>query len=220
MGDSLTLNILGREITAEIANTRRVDWSNLDINFVLIFAPGTLEGAPQTHIATAYVSDAGEDGLERAVGEAFANVSIIRVREALDTIKDILTKIGLAVRLTAIVTLVAGGLVLAGAFAANQQRRIYDSVIFKVLGATRRDVARAFGLEYAILGLATGVVSIGIGSLAAWAVLTQLMRASYEATPATAVLTVLGGIAITLLFGFASTWRALGQKAQPVLRTE
>ncbi|MBV8535933.1 MAG: ABC transporter permease, partial [Alphaproteobacteria bacterium] len=100
VGDTLTVNVLGREITATIANLRDVDWGALNINFVLVFAPGTLEGAPQTHIATAQVASGQEDAVERAVTERFPNVSTIRVKEALALIDQMLGEIGTAARVT------------------------------------------------------------------------------------------------------------------------
>jgi putative ABC transport system permease protein len=220
VGDTLTLNVLGREITARIANLRAIDWTTLGINFVLVFAPGTLESAPQTHIATAHVAAEVEDALERAVTDRFANVSAIRVRQALDAVAAILAQIGLAVRLTSAVTLLAGALVLAGAMAASHQRRVYDAVVLKVLGATRLDIAKAYLIEHALLGAATGLIAGAVGSAVGWAVLTQLMNADFQAAPGTVVLVTGLGIFITMALGFLGTWRALGQKPAQVLRTE
>ena len=83
VGDTLTVNLLGREITATIANLRSIDWERLGINFVMVFAPGTLEHAPQTHLAAVYLPPAEEEDLARAVTERFPNISAIHVREAL-----------------------------------------------------------------------------------------------------------------------------------------
>jgi putative ABC transport system permease protein len=137
IGDTLTVNLLGREITATIANLRSIDWERLGINFVMVFAPGTLEHAPQTHLAAVYLPLAEEEDLARAVTERFPNISAIHVREALDALNRIVGMIGSAVRLTALVTVGAGALVLGGAVAAGHRRRVYDAVVLKVLGATR-----------------------------------------------------------------------------------
>ncbi len=59
VGDTITVNVLGRNMTAQIANLRAVDWQNLGINFVLVFSPGTFSGAPHTHIATLTFADGG-----------------------------------------------------------------------------------------------------------------------------------------------------------------
>lgn len=175
-GDRIGINVLGRAIEAEIAVVRRIDYSRMQINFALVFSPGALEGAPQTFIATVRCPPQKEAALQRAVLAGFSNITTVRVKEALDTITDLIGRIGTAVRATAAVTILAGTLVLAGAMAAGHRRRAYDAVVLKVLGATRGDVGRAFLFEYGLLGLITGVVATAVGTLAAWAVLTQVMN--------------------------------------------
>jgi putative ABC transport system permease protein len=145
---------------------------------------------------------------------------MIGVRDALTTVDSLIGEIGLAVRLTAAVALVAGTLVLAGAIAAGERRRVYDSVVLKVLGATRSAVVRAFLMEHGVLGLMAAVIAIALGSAAAWAVVVPVMdlhwRFSAEAALGVAVIAAI----ITLAFGLAGTWRALGQRAAPLLRNE
>ena len=220
IGDTLTVNVLGREIQGTIANLREIDWQTLGINFVMIFSPGILEGAPRTHIATVYSAPAAEGPLERDVTDRFANVSAVRVRDTLESINRIVDNIGRAVRLTASITLVAGTLVLAGAIAAGHRRRVYDAVVLKVLGATRRNALTAFALEYGLLGLATAVIAGVLGTIAAWAVLRWIMEADWTFIPNAVIIAALGSLAVTLAFGFAGTWHAMGQKAAPLLRNE
>jgi len=220
VGDTLTFNILGREITAEIASLREIDWRSLRFDFAVIFAPGALEGAPHTHIAAVHAPASEEAAIEKAVSDGFSNVSAIRVREALEAVSQILAGIGTAVRSTASVTLLAGALVLSGAVAAARRRRIYDAVVFKVLGATRGRVLKAFLLEYGLLGLCTGLIATVIGAITAWAVMVFLMESDWTFFPGGVAMTVLACLAVTLAIGFAGTWRALGQKAAPHLRNE
>ena len=219
-GDSLTINILGRNVEVTIANLREIDWASLSMNFVMIFSPGLLERAPQSHIATVKAERETEDALEIAVTDRFINVSSIRVKEALEQVGALIGQIAVAVRAIAAVALVAGVLVLAGAVAAGHHRRVYDSVVLKVLGATRRTVGQAFLLEYGLLGLVTAAIAAAIGTLAAFLVLTEIMRADFVFLPGAVITTALLATAITVGFGFAGTWRALGQKAAPLLRNE
>jgi putative ABC transport system permease protein len=219
-GDQLSINILGRNVDVTIANLREVDWSSLSINFVMIFSPGMLEQAPQSHIATVKADPVAEDALEIAVTDRFVNVSSIRVKEALEQVGELIAQIAIAVRAIAAVALVAGVLVLAGAVAAGHHRRVYDSVVLKVLGATRRSIAQAFLLEYGLLGLVTATIASVIGTVAAWLVLTEVMRADFVFLPQAVLSTALIATAITVGFGFVGTWRALGQKAAPLLRNE
>jgi putative ABC transport system permease protein len=220
VGDTLSVNLLGREITAVIANLRSIDWRRLGINFTLVFAPGTIEGAPQTHLAAVWMSPAEEEALVRAVTERFPNVSAIHVREALATVDRILDMIDDAVQLSALVTLAAGMLVLGGAIAAGHHRRVYDAVVLKVLGATRGAIASAFLIEHGLLGALSALVACALGTLAAYFLVTRLIKIDWVFLPAPLLWTVGLAILLTLVFGFAGTWRALGAKAAPYLRYE
>jgi len=220
IGDTLAVNVLGREVTAEVASLRAIEWTSLGINYVIVFAPGTLEAAPQTHIATARATPAVEDALERAVTDRFPNVSAIRVKDALDAIARILGQIAIAMRVTAAITVIAGTLVLAGAVAAGHRRRVYDAVVLKVLGATRGDFGRVFVVEYGLLGLATAAIAALIGSIAAYLLLTRVMRADWVFLPGAVLAITLLATILTLVIGFAGTWKALGAKAAPLLRNE
>ena len=219
-GDRLTINVLGRDAEVEIANLRVIDWETLGINFVLVFSPGFLEAAPQTQIATVKATPAAETAIEQAVTERFANITAIRVRDALETVAQLIGHMATALRLTAAVGLAAGVMVLAGAVAAGHERRVYDAVVLKVLGARRRTLARAFLVEYGLLGLVTAVIAAAIGTLAAYYVMTDLMELGFTFLPGTAAATACLGVLVALLLGFWGTWRALAQKSAPLLRND
>jgi putative ABC transport system permease protein len=172
------------------------------------------------HIAVVHADETAEDNLERQVTDRFANVTSIRVRAALETVGDLVRNVGTAVRLTALITLVAGTLVLAGAIAAGHRRRIYDSVVLKVLGATRGDIVAAYVLEYGLLGLVTAIIAALVGTVTGWAVVTWLLRISWSFEPMAVAITTVLATAITIVAGLIETWRALGQKAAPWLRNE
>lgn len=220
IGDTLTVNVLGRDITAEITSLRKIDWRTLRFDFAIIFAPGSLEGAPHTHIAAIKVPTATETDMERLVAEQFPNISTIRVRDALDAANLIIKGIGTAIAATASITVLAGIIVLAGTIAAARSRRVYDSVVFKVLGATRRQILGAFLLEYGLLGLFTGIVGALVGTLISWAVVVQIMGMQWVFLPLEAAVTVMIAMVFTTLAGFFGTWRALGERAGQHLRNE
>ena len=220
IGDSLTVNILGRDVTARIGSRREVDWSTLDLNFALIFSPGILENAPQTNIASIHVRPDDEEAAFRRITGQFPNVSAISTREVMKNVSRTLDRIGIAFRSMAAIALLAGFLVLAGAVSADQHRRIQDAVIFKVCGATRFDILGAFAAEFLILGAVAGCISAVVGSLAALGIVTGLMKMSFTLHPAAVIITILLGIALTLLLGLLGTWKALGQKPSTYLRGE
>jgi putative ABC transport system permease protein len=220
VGDTITVNVLGRSFTGSIANFREFEWSSLTINFVMVFSPGILEGAPQTHIATARIPTDAELGLQKTVTERFPNVSSIRVKEALETVNQILGAVADAVRICAAVTLLAGVLVLGGAVVAGHHRRVYDAIVLKVVGARRGQILRAYLIEYGLLGLATAVLAAILGSIIAFVFITLVMEGDWRLAPVTILATALIGVGITLLIGLGGTWRALGQRPAPHLRNE
>ena len=220
LGDSISINVLGRTFTAEVASLRRVDWTAFDINFVVIFSPGVLEGAPQTQLATAHATPEAEPVLERAVTARFANITAIPIRAIIEALDELMGRIGVAIQAVAGLTVAAGLLVLAGATAAGHERRVHDAVVFKVLGARRGDLLRAFLAEHILLGCAIAGLAIGIGTLAAWAFVTQVLELQWRFLPDYVAVTAAACITVTLVLGFASTWRALGRKAAPLLRVE
>lgn len=219
-GDKLTINVLGRDLEVTIANLRSVRWQELRIAFVMIFSPGLLESAPATHIATVEVDPAHEAALEQLVTDKFPSVSAIRVREALASFSSLLDNVATAIGGIGAIGVLAGLLVLAGAMAAEARQRRYEAVVLKVLGAKRAVIARTFLLEYGALGLVTATIAMALGSLAAWIVVTRVMEMPFLWAAPPLVATAAAGVAITLLFGFLGTWRALGQSAAPFLRNE
>jgi putative ABC transport system permease protein len=220
IGDTITVNVLGREITGTIRNLREIDWSNLSINFVMVFSPGMMSGAPQTHIATLHVAPEQEGPLISLLAKDFPNVSAVRVRDAIASAAEILRSVGAAVRAAAGVALAAGVLVLAGAMAAGQQRRIYESVLLKMLGGRRRDIAQSFLWEFALLALSAAAIALVIGSIGAWFFLRRMMETEFVFSPSAALGAVALSLALALVIGFAASWRALGAKAAPFLRNE
>ena len=221
LGDTITLNVLGREITATIGNLRHIDWATLGMNFVFVFAPGTLEAAPHSVISAVYAEEGeAEEAVQRAVTDAFPNVSAIRVKDALDNASRILEAVAMAVRTTASVTLLAGVFVLAGAVATGQHRRIHDAVILKVLGATRRRVVLSYLAEYTILGILTAIVAGLVGTIIGRFVVTELMRSDFVISATAIIMTAAISLICTVGFGLFGTWRALGMKAAPLLRNE
>jgi putative ABC transport system permease protein len=222
VGDALTVNVFGRDIPATVANLRQAQWQSFAMNYVLVYSPNTLARAPQTHLVTLSLPEGDspeeEARILKAVTSTYPTVSALRVKEVLDRIDDLLGQIVWAILAASSVTLTSAALVLAGSLAAAQHRRLYEAVVLKTLGATRRQLMATFGLEYLLLGIATAVFGIFAGSLAAWFVLTRLMQSSFVLLPGVALGTASLAVAVTLGLGLLGTWRVLGAKAAPVLR--
>ncbi|MBV8565074.1 MAG: FtsX-like permease family protein [Methylobacteriaceae bacterium] len=223
LGDKVTVNVLGRNILATIANLRDVNWRTFGINFVMVFSPNTFAGAPHTDLATLTfprgADPAKELALVKEVATAFPTVTSVRVRDALDAVNTIVTELALAIRGAASVALGASMLVLAGALAAGQRARIYDAVVLKTLGATRARLLAAFVMEYGLIGLATAVFGVLAGGAAAYFVVTRLMQLDFVFLWGPALVAAGAALTLTIGLGLVGTWRVLGQKPAAHLRS-
>jgi putative ABC transport system permease protein len=128
--------------------------------------------------------------------------------------------IGAAVQAAALFAVAAGALVLGGAIAAGQHRRVYDAVVLKVLGATRGAIIGAYLLENGLLGALSAVVAATLGTLAAYLVVTRLLETDWLFLPFPLLWTVAAATVLALALGFAGTWRALAAKPARHLRNE
>ncbi len=218
IGDDISVSVLGVEVTARIASTRKIDWQSLGFNFAILFAPGTLEAAPHSWMATLAVRPDQERAVQAGIGRAFPTASVVRVKDVIGQVGDLLRQLSAAIRAAASVTVAAGIAVLVGALAAGARARTYDAVLLKLLGATRGQVARATLAEYGLLALMVSGVALLLGGMAGWYTVTQVFKLEWQPDWGPVVATVLAGGAITVLLGLAGSWRALSARPNTVLR--
>ena len=209
IGDNVRANVLGRDIDFRVANTRHVDWRGMAINFTLVASPGLLEHAPHMHIATVRDPAAGDADLLRAVTDALPNVTGIRVADLLATVAEIVGKLATSLAAAGAVTLASGALVLAGAVAAGQRRRVQDGVILKTLGATQAQIRAAWLVEFGLIGGTAGCIAAMLGSAASWAMMRFALHAPWSLMPLTLCAVIAGCMGLMLIFGLFATEAAL-----------
>ena len=219
VGDTLTFNVLGRDLKATVANARAINWRSMSINFVFMFSPGLIEAAPHAYLATVEMDAADEGPSLKTIVGRFPNITAVSVKDAIEAVSELVSKLMIAIRAGGGVAVFTGALVLGGAIAAGRRARIYDAVVLKTFGATRRRLLVAYLVEFGVLGLVTGAFAALAGSAAAALVLTQAMEAEFVLMPGVIAQVLAIGLAATLLVGFLGTWRALGQKAARILRS-
>ena len=219
IGDTITTNILGRDITATIANFREVSFEDAGIGFIMSMNPSALQGAPHSWISTVYSEPEAEAAILRDLATAYPNITAIRVRDAIDQVVQLLGGISAATRYGALATLLTGFLVLIGAAAAGERARTYEAAVLKTLGASRGTILRSFALRSALLGLAASIVALTAGIAGGWAVSTFIMETDYNPIWTSAGTIIFGGMATTLIAGLAFAWRPLSAKPAQVLRS-
>lgn len=220
LGDTIRVNVLGRDIDLRVGSLRDIAWQSLSLNFTLVASPGLLAHAPHTHIATVRVADADQGALLRAVTDALPNVTGIRVQDVLAAIAALLDQVAAALTATGSLTLIAGALVLVGAVAAGQRRRTREAIILRMLGASRRQIRTAWLVEFGSMGLAAGLIAALVGTLTSYGVVHYLMHFDWTFLPGRLAATLIASLAMMLVFGYAGTATALRAKPAPMLRNE
>lgn len=218
LGDSITVNILGRDLTATVTSFRQVDFETAGIGFVMAMNPAALAGAPHSWIATVYAEEQAEAAILRDLAGAYPNITAIRIRDAVDRVAEVVAGIATATRVGAAVTLATGFLVLIGAAAAGERARTYESALVKVLGGTRRRILWSFALRAILLGAAAGIVALAAGILGGWAVSVFVMETDFAVVWPSAIAIVTGGAGISLAAGLAFALRPLAARPAQVLR--
>ena len=218
IGTQLTVNILGRDIVAEVASFREVTFETAGIGFVMLMDPAALAAAPHTHIATVYAEPEAEAAILRDLAAEYPNITAIRVKDAIARVSEVLDGLAAAIRYGASMTLLTGFVVLIGAAAAGEGARVYEAAVLKTLGASRATILTSFALRSGLMGAAAGLVALAAGCLGAWAVVTFVMESSYDVAWGNAVGVVAGGIAATLAAGLLFAWRPLAARPARVLR--
>jgi len=217
LGDTITVNILGRDIEAELTSLRDVDFSDAGMGFVMMMNPAALAGAPHTSIATVYSGQ--DETLLRDLGRTYPNITAIRVGDAIARVTEALDAIANATRAAAAIALLTGIVVLIGTAATGERARVQEAAILKVLGATRGRILASFAMRSALMGAAAGLVAVLVGAVAGWAVMTFVMDTAFVFAPMSALVIIGGGIGATLLTGLVFAWRPLSSRPASVLRS-
>jgi putative ABC transport system permease protein len=226
VGDYLTIAVLGTERTARIASLREIDWESMGFNFSLVFSRNALSDAPHNLAATIELAEDGPDGgdeaargaLLRELVQQFPSSSVIETGEVLVEARTLLEQVGLATLAAAAVAVLAGLAVLMGAIAAARAARTYDTVVLRVLGASRRQILTMQLAEFGLIAGALALVALGLGSGLAWVVITQVFE--FDWLPDWGrVLGVLGlGLAMVLAFALGGSLPLLRAKPAQALR--
>ena len=218
LGDEITVNVLGRDITATITSFRKVEFQTAGIGFILAMNPAALSGAPHSWISTVYAEQKAEAQILRDIANAYPNITAIRIRDAIDQALILVSGIAEGVRYGALVTLITGFLVLIGAASAGQQARTYEAAILKTLGASRARIMLSFAFRAFFLGLAAASVALCSGLVGGWAVITFIMEDNFQPIWGNAISIIVGGILATLLANLAFAIKALQTKPAQTLR--
>ncbi|HUG52880.1 MAG TPA: FtsX-like permease family protein [Vicinamibacteria bacterium] len=215
VGDQITWDVQGVTVPTRVASLREVDWARFEPNFFVVFPEGPLDAAPQTFLTLTRVAEADRRArLQRAVAEAFPNVTALDLAQVQQVIETILARVTLAIRFMAFFSLAAGVVVLLGAVAASRDQRIREGVLLKTLGATRAQVVRVILAEYLSLGTLASLSAFVLSLIAGWALLRFLFESPFHPPLAPLLLLSAGVVVLTAAIG---AWSARDVFARPPL---
>ncbi len=218
VGDTLTVSVLGREVEARIANLREVDWGRLGINFVIVFSPGIFDAAPHSLMGTATMPTEREQAFARAINRDFPSVSAVRIQDVLSTVSGLMSQLAAAIRAAGAVAILAGIAVLIGALAASRRARVYDSVLLKLLGATRGRILGLQAMEFALLAFILSLLALALGTGAGWYVVVELFELDWSPDWGAVLATLGAGAGLTLVIGLIGALPALAARPAQALR--
>ncbi len=223
VGDMIRFDILGREVSARVTSIREVEWSDSrNGGFMFIFRPGVLEDAPHTFLGFLKGPSSGDERgrFQRELVTAFPNISIVDLRDILDTLQDVIGKISLAISVVGIIALVSGGLILIGSVAMTRFQRRYETAIFRTLGASRKNVLLMMLFEYGTLGALAGVIGMIGAEVLTWALSRHVLELAWSPVVTPGLVGILLATLGVSVVGLAVALDVLKQKPLSILRAE
>ena len=220
VGSTIEFTVQGTPLAAVVENTRKVDWGSFSMNFFMILAPGALDGAPMTYIASAKVEADEELPLQHALVRALPNVTAIKIGDVLANVARLLEQLAWAIQGIALLSIVSGAVVMTAAVSSTRYRRLYESAILKAIGGTRRVVLASFAVEFALIGGLAGLIGVGLASALSWAILHFFLDLAWTVQPLVLGWGLLATVGLAVAVGFLSTFKILGEPPLAVLRQE
>lgn len=220
LGSTVRFDVQGIPLELTVTSLRTVNWRSFGINFFLVAEPGVLEDAPQMRLATFQLPRGTEQRVQDLLAASYPNVTLLRIREILDKIIQVMDRIGLGIRFLGGFTVLAGIAILAGAISAGSLRRGREVALLKTLGMTRRTVLGTFAVEYALIGLVAAVIGAVGGTLLSWGVLQRGFELSWSFQPVPFGIAIAGAILLAVAAGVAASMRAIERRPIEVLRDQ
>jgi putative ABC transport system permease protein len=217
LGDSLTFTIFGEPVTVTVASFRDYSWQG-GIDFLATFSPGVIEQYPTTLFAAITAAPGREEAVERMLASDFPDVRFIAIGDTLKQITDALGQLSFAATLVGGLAVGNGLLVLVGSLSTGRRQREADTVITKVLGATRVSLLAGAFLQYLILATLAAIPAILLGSGLGWVVSMVMLNVDFTLSLDALLVVLAAAIVITALLGALTILRAASARPARLLR--
>ncbi|WP_394801763.1 MULTISPECIES: ABC transporter permease [Tenacibaculum] len=221
IGDKVVFNIQGVLMETTIGSIRKVDWSSMQVNFMILFPTGVLENAPKFNVMTTYApNEASSAELQRDVVKKFPNVTILDLRQVFTIVEDILDKISWIINFMAFFSILTGFIVLIGSVRNSKYQRIKESVLLRTLGAKSKQILQITALEYVYLGLLGSLTGILLSLVGSQLLATLLFKEPFIPSLIPFLVFLPGITILVVVIGLSNLKSVLNSPPLEVLRKE
>ncbi|WP_434037788.1 ABC transporter permease [Formosa sp. 4Alg 33] len=221
VGDPVVFNVQGVLIETTVGSIRQVDWSQVQLNFTVVFPAGVLEDAPQFNVLTTLVADESSSAaLQQDLVSRFPNVSIIDLRQIFTVVEDILEKVSWVISFMAFFSMFTGIIVLIGSIRTSKYQRIKENVLLRTLGAKNTQILKITALEYLFLGLLGSVVGLLLALLSSLCLALLVFKEPFVPSIIPFIILLPGITLLVLVIGLSNIRTVLKSSPLEVLRKE
>ncbi|MFL0352619.1 ABC transporter permease [Xanthomarina sp. GH4-25] len=221
VGDAVVFNIQGVLMETTVGSIRAVDWSQIQLNFSIVFPKGVLEEAPQFHVVTTSVpNETSAAGLQRELVNKFPNVSVIDLRQVFSLVEDILDKVSWVINFMAFFSILTGIIVLIGSVRTSKYQRIKESVLLRTLGAKNKHILQITAFEYVFLGLLGSLVGILLALVSSLCLAVFVFKEPFSPSIMPFVVFLPGITLLVLAIGLSNIQSVLRSSPLEILRRE
>jgi putative ABC transport system permease protein len=217
LDDRMEFDIAGERLDVKVTSLREVQWDSFNPNFFMVFPPGLLEEYPLTYISSIYV----DRSLRRDVLElvrSYPSVTVIDIEAAIEQVRDVMDQASLAVQYVFLFALGAGILVMLAVVQSTREERLYESAMLRTLGAKRRVVLAGVAVEFAALGLISGIMAAAGATGVAWLLARRVFQLEFIADPMVWIAGLAAGLFVVGGTGVLATRTVVTHPPANVLR--
>jgi len=220
LGDTLTFEVGGQQVTGTVTSLREVHWESLRSNFFVVFSPGALDALPATYVTSYRIDPAQADALLRTLVQRFPNLTVIDLDAMTRTLQGLVAQLSRATGFLAGFTLLAGLAVLLAAVLAERSRLLTEAAVLRTLGASRRQLGAVYNLRFALLGGAAALLGSGAAVAAGALACERYLEIAYRPNVGTLLVALLLATGLVTLTGRLGARRVLATPPAQSLRGE
>ncbi|MCB1177107.1 MAG: ABC transporter permease [Leptospiraceae bacterium] len=154
LGDTLSFNVQGVEISGKITNLRSVNWADMKPNFVVLFNSHALKRAPGYFLSSFYLEKPEERyEFQKRLVEKCPNATVIDIEKSIKGLNEIIIKISSIINLITYFVFGSAILLLLSSLYLRKKERAEETALYKIVGASSGFLRRSYSYEAIIISI-------------------------------------------------------------------